>query len=160
MSEELNILKKQEESLEFEYFDHKLAYRLGTFMVEYAEKHDITIAVSIRSNDGSIIFQYLPDGTNLLNQKWMERKFNTVKWMERSSLMTTFAWEENGDTVENHGLNPEDFAICGGGVPIRIKGTKAVIGAVIASNLYHVDDHRFVITCLKEFMGRLDVVEL
>ena len=81
----------------------KTAWELGSFMVSYAQKHNITIAVSIRMNNGCILFQHCPDGTNLLNQKWMERKFNTVKLMERSSLMSALVFERDGDTPAVHG---------------------------------------------------------
>lgn len=153
MPQNLDILAKQEELLQFDHFNHEDAYALGTFMVDYAKKHEITIAVSIRMNNGCIVFQHCPDGTNLLNQKWMERKFNTVKLMERSSLMTNKIWERDGDTTDMHGLAGGDYAICGGGFPIRIKGTGAVIGAIISSNLYHIADHEFIIDCLKEFLN-------
>ena len=77
-------------------------------MVNYAQTHDITIAVSIRMNNGCILFQHCPDGTNLLNQKWMERKFNTVKLMERSSLLSALTFEKDGDTLDTHALSLED----------------------------------------------------
>lgn len=51
-------------------------------------------------NNGCIAFQYCPDGTNLLNQKWMERKFNTVSMMERSSLLSALTFEQDHDTLE------------------------------------------------------------
>lgn len=153
MSENLELLKKQEELLQFEHFNHEDAYALGTFMVEYARKNNITIAVSIRMNNGCILFQHCPDGTNLLNQKWMGRKFNSVKLMERSSLLSAMTFEEAGDTLATHALKEEDYALCGGGFPIRIKGTGAVIGAVISSNLYHIADHEFIIDCLREFLN-------
>lgn len=154
MANHIDILKKQEELLQFDHFDHGTAFDLGTFMVQYAKEHGITIAVSIRMNSGCILYQHCPDGTNLLNQKWMERKFNTVKLMERSSLLSTLAWEQEGSTVDTHALRMEDYALCGGGFPIRVKGCSAVIGAVIASNLYHIADHEFIIDCLREFLNR------
>ena len=153
MSENLEILQKQEELLQFPEFNHKTAWELGSFMVSYAQKHNITIAVSIRMNNGCILFQHCPDGTNLLNQKWMERKFNTVKLMERSSLMSALVFERDGDTPAVHGLAEADYALCGGGFPIRVKRSSPVIGAVIASNLYHIADHEFVINCLKEYLN-------
>ncbi|MFR3881020.1 MAG: heme-binding protein [Lachnospiraceae bacterium] len=97
----LNILKKQEELLQFEHFSNDDAFELGSFMVSYARKHNITIAISIRLNNGCILFQHCPDGTNLLNQKWMDRKFNFVKLMERSSLLSTFTFEHDNDTSRN-----------------------------------------------------------
>ncbi len=83
----------------------------------------------------------------------MDRKFNFVKLMERSSLLSTFTFEHDNDTLETHALSNNDYALCGGGFPIRIKGSKTVIGAVIASNLYHIADHEFIISCLKEYLN-------
>ena len=153
MTYDLDILKKQEELLQFDHFNYEDAYALGTFKVEHARKNNITIAVSIRMNNGCIVFQHCPDGTNLLNQKWMDRKFNTVKLMERSSLLSALIWKKDGDTPAVHGLAGEDYALCGGGFPIRIKGSDTVIGAVISSNLYHIADHEFVTECLRKFLN-------
>lgn len=152
MSNELNILEKQEYFLQFEHFTNNDAYTLGTFMVEYARQKNITIAVSIRLPNGYIAFQHGPDGTNLLNQKWMERKFNTVLLMERSSLRTSLVFEEGRETLGAHGLKEEDYALCGGGFPIRIKDRSGVAGVIIASNLYHIADHEFIIDCLREYL--------
>ena len=152
MDKNIEILKKQEELLQFPIFNHSTAYELGTFMVSCAQKQNITIAISIRMNNGCIIFQHCPDGTNLLNQKWMERKFNTVSLMERSSLLSALTFEQDQDTLENHGLSTADYALCGGGFPIRVKGSNAVLGTIIASNLYHIADHEFIIDCLKDFL--------
>ena len=157
MCENLNILKKQEVLLQFDHFNNDEAFELGSFMVSYAKKHDITIAVSIRLNNGCIFFQHCPNGTNLLNQKWIERKFNSVKLMERSSLLSAFTFEHDNDTPEIHALAAKDYALCGGGFPIRIKGSQTVIGAIIASNLYHIADHEFIISCLKEYLHCPDV---
>ena len=55
--------------------------------------------------------------------------------------------------MRTHALSNNDYALCGGGFPIRIKGSKTVIGAVIASNLYHIADHEFIISCLKEYLN-------
>ena len=73
--------------------------------------------------------------------------------MERSSLMSALVFERDGDTPAVHGLAEADYALCGGGFPIRVKGSSPVIGAVIASNLYHIADHEFVINCLKEYLN-------
>ena len=149
----LEILKKQEQMLQFENFNHEEALKLGIFMIEFAKKNNIIVAISIRMNSGCIAFQYCPDGTNLLNQKWMERKYNTVKIMERSSLLSAVSWEADDCTTETHGLKKEDYALCGGGFPIRIKGTSVPIGVVIASNLYHIEDHEYIVDCLREYLN-------
>ena len=152
-----NILTKQEEMLRFDKFNHEEAFKLGCFMAEYAKKKGITIAISIRMNNGNNIFQYCPDGTNMLNEKWMTRKFNTVCLMERSSLMSKIAWMEEGCDTKTHGLAQNEYALCGGGFPVRLKNHDNVIGVIITSNLYHVADHDFTIDCLKEYLHEYDV---
>ena len=57
MSNELEILTKQEALLQFPKFDQGDAYELGKFMVEYAKSQNIVVAVSIRMGSGSIVFQ-------------------------------------------------------------------------------------------------------
>ena len=47
MCKNLNILKKQEELLQFEHFCNDDAFELGSFMVSYARKHNITIAMAV-----------------------------------------------------------------------------------------------------------------
>lgn len=157
MAENFEILAEQEEKLQFDSFDQDTAWKLGCFMVEYAKKKHITIAACIRMNDGCIVFQHCPDGTNALNQRWMERKFNLVKLTGHSSLLTALNWEKDGQTAATHGLEEMEYAVCGGGFPIRIKGSKTALGAVIASNLFHIADHEFVVNCLKEFLNLPEV---
>lgn len=157
MTGNIEILKEQEAKLQFEKFDQEEAWKLGCYMVDYAKKNKIVIALSIRLNSGCIVFQYCPDGTNLLNQKWMERKFNTVKLTEHSSLLTAIEWEDAQQTATVHGLEEKEYAICGGGFPIRVKGTSNILGVIIASNLFHIADHEFVINCLKEYLDCPDV---
>lgn len=153
----IDILKKQEEKLQFPEFSHEEVWKLGSFMVEYAKKNEIVIAVSIRMNNGCTVFQYCPDGTGALNQKWMERKFNTVRLTGHASLLTALEWEAENQFPETHGLVAEDYAICGGGFPIYVKGNRCSVGAVIASNLFHIADHEFVVNCLKEYLKCPDV---
>lgn len=157
MADHTDILKKQEELLRFEKFDNNEAWKLGMCMAEYAEKNDITIAVSIITMDGCTVFQHFPNGTNALNQKWIQRKFQTVKLTSQSSLLTCLQWEKEGQTAQTHGVCENDYALCGGGFPIRVKGSETVLGAVIASNLHHMADHGFVVNCLKEFLQMPDV---
>ena len=44
------------------------------------------MAVSIRLNNGYTVFQHGMDGTNLINAQRLERKQQTVKLTEESSL--------------------------------------------------------------------------
>lgn len=157
MIEKMDILKLQEEGLQFPAFNQEEAWKLGCYMVDYAKRNQIVIAVSIRMNSGCIVFQHCPDGTNALNQRWMERKFNMVRLTEHASLRTALEWQSENQSAETHGMDGKEYAVCGGGFPIRIKGTENCLGAIIASNLFHIADHEFIICCLKEYLNCPDV---
>lgn len=148
----IEILKKQEELLRFDSFDNESAYELGLFMVKRAKDLGLQVAVSIRSSDGATLFQYLDNQCTALNDNWMRRKANTVIKMGASSLCAAYTLQKNKESIEDNGLSLKDYALCGGGFPVRVKNSDHVIGAVCCSNMYHVDDHEFVTGRLREFL--------
>ena len=156
MERHFDILDKQEEMLRFEHFTHADALDFGLFMINRAKDLGLCVSISICSADGAILFQYLPDGTNRLNDNWMRRKANTVLLMECSSLKATYNLERNGETLSDNGLSSADYALCGGGFPLRLKdGT--MVGAAVASNMFHIADHEFIAGSLREYLGCPDV---
>lgn len=154
------IIEKQEELLWFSQFTNDDGWKLGCYMVEEAKKQGIRLAMCIRLNNGYTVFQYGPDGTSILNQSWMNRKYNTVKLMDRSSLLSKYVMEDKNQTLADHGLNDETCVLCGGGFPIRVKGV-GNIGVVMVSALPHECDHDFIVGCLSGYLGieipRMDV---
>ncbi|MBO6133319.1 MAG: heme-binding protein [Lachnospiraceae bacterium] len=147
----INMLKLQEDILEFTHFTNKDAFALGRFMVEEAEKNDLHLAISIRRIDGTIIFQSLMDGTGQENIAWMERKFNTVRYMEMSTLKLFVELGESGETASDKFMDEMTFAISGGGFPIRLEEA-GLYGAVIVSGAHHVQDHDFIVRCLSKYL--------
>lgn len=105
IDEAIKVLDMQEEILQFSHFTNDDAWELGNMIVAAAKKLDVAIAASIRLNSGYIIFQHCFDGTNLLNEKWLSRKYNTVKMTERSSLYAYMLLQQNGETFEDWGVN-------------------------------------------------------
>ena len=145
------LILKQEEILQFEHFNNQDAWDLGKLMVEEIGQSGIELAVCIRKLNGNIIFQYASEKTNLNNQNWMIRKFNTVSLMERSSLGATVVSKITKEDAAVHGLSNTDYIFCGGGFPIRIK-SGGIAAIVTVSNLPHVQDHAFIVKCLAKFL--------
>lgn len=151
IDEALKILEMQEEILQFTHFTNADAWELGGLIVSEARMRGLPIAVSIRLNNGFVVFQYGFDGTNYYNEQWMTRKFNTVKMIEKSSLHLYTLLQKSGETLEEWFLDPKDYALCGGGFPIRVEEA-GVIGAIMVSGLEHVVDHDFLVKCISKYL--------
>lgn len=154
LEESIRILAMQEEILQFSHFTNEDAWELGRLMVAEAARNHLPVAISIRLNNGYTVFQYGFSGTNCNNELWMTRKFHTVRNMEMSSLRLFMMLKKNGETLEDRGLNSQDYVACGGGFPVRVAGV-GVIGSVIVSGLDHMADHDFAVACISQYL-RID----
>ena len=147
----IDQVTKQEEMLRFEHFTNNDAWELGKSLVDKVEREGIQMAISIRKLNGNTIFAYFSDGTNLMNENWMRRKYNTVKMNEMSSFKqwAIHTWREH--TLESMGLEVKDYALCGGGFPIKLKNGE-MVAVLTVSNLPHEKDHAFIIEGLSDFL--------
>ena len=149
------ITREQERLLRFERFTARDALALGQFITDRIYEKDMQLAVAVRRINGALLYHHLTEGTSLNNQRWMLRKFNTVSATERCSLAM---WAEEGIKGEGpvqHGMDPADYAFCGGGFPIRLK-TGELVGVATVSNLPHLEDHAFLVECIADFLGVKD----
>ena len=157
--EVMNILRMQEEILQFTHFSKKDACELGKLMVEEAGKRELAVAISIRLNSGLVVFQAFMDGTTLDNEAWIETKFNTVRRAEVSSLEFYMYLQNSGHTMAEKFMDETVYANSGGGFPIRIEDV-GVIGVIIVSGLNHVQDHDFIVRCLSRYLHMDEVPRL
>lgn len=153
------ITKQQEQLLVFPHFSNKDALDLGNFITQEIYDQKMELAVAIRRVNGAILYQHMTDGTNLNNQNWMMRKFHTVSLMERSSLGAWAISNLSGETVPVHGLSETEYVFCGGGFPIRL-ATGEIVAVLTVSNLFHIDDHRFIVKVLTKWLNIADVPQL
>ena len=152
-------VQKQELELRFDHFSNEDAFELGKHFVEKIKKDNIEMAVMIKKVNGNTLFSYFSEGTNLMNEKWMNRKFNTVVANEMSSYLRYAKSELEGDykdfnaAVVSQGLSPKDYVFCGGGFPIKLT-TGEMVGVVLASNLPHEQDHMFIVEGLTSYLKK------
>ena len=156
VEELVKVLEKQEEILQFSSFTNADAWELGNMVLQEAKRLGLTVAVRIRLNNGYTVFQYGMDGTNLLNEQWMTRKENTVKTLEESSLRFCMNLRANQESLEDHFLDPREYAACGGGFPIRVEEV-GVIGTIVVSGLDHVSDHDLLVKCISKYLHVAEV---
>ena len=151
VEELLSILEMQEEVLQFTHFTNEDAWELGNVIVAEAHKHKLPVAVSIRLNNGYTVFQYAADRTNLDNERWMARKYNTVKVKEMSSLRAYTTLRAEGITLDDWFMDPAEFAVFGGGFPIRVEEV-GVIGVILVSGLEHFADHDLIVKAVSKYL--------
>ena len=156
VEELVKVLEMQEEILQFSSFTNADAWELGNMVIQEAKRLGLTVAVRIRLNNGYTVFQYGMDGTNLLNEQWMTRKENTVKTLEESSLRFCMNLRANQESLEDHFLDPREYAACGGGFPIRVEEV-GVIGTIGVSGLDHVSDHDLLVKCISKYLHVAEV---
>ncbi len=154
------IVMQQEQLLRFNSFHNEEALALGNYFIKRAIEENHVIAVAIRELNGAILFQSLMEGTNLKNQNWMQRKFNTVSLMGKSSFGVWLTSCITGENPESQGLEPSEYAFCGGGMPIRLKSGETVAVLTI-SNLPHELDHHFMVQIVAEWLKiEIPVIDL
>ena len=136
IDELLGLLDMQEEILQFSHFTNADAWEVGN---------------CIRLNNGLTVFQYASDSVNLQSERWLQRKMNTVRTLERSSLYTSVLLRKSEETLADWYLDEKDYAACGGGFPIRIEEV-GVIGAILVEGQDHFSDHDLIVKSISRYL--------
>lgn len=138
--------------LELPSFTSGQAVALGLLATERAINESLPIVVEVH-HVGRLAYRAVLPGALPDSDDWIARKRRVVERYHRSTLATKVKYEERGTTFhEATGLSELEYAAHGGGMPIVVSGV-GVVGGFYASGLPEVDDHRFLVTCLRELKG-------
>ena len=152
-SMDLEQCLQQEQLYQFRNFSHADAWELGCALVSACAEMEGPLAVEIELNH-VLIFRFYPDGTGKFHEQWLRRKRNIVNTMEKSSLRCKFELAQSGeDLARDWCLDPMQYAACGGGFPIRLRGG-SVIGAIAVSGLPDLRDHAALIEGLRRYFEK------
>ena len=152
--EVLRTVKAEEEELRPVRFTSREAWELGCLLAEKIRGEGLPVAAVICALNGKVLFQYAGEGATLNNQNWLRRKCNTAALMERSTLRVWAEMTPAGRSLEELGVPVHDYAMIGGGFPIRLKsGEIAAVAAV--SGLAPEEDHKLLTGCLRAFLEQV-----
>ncbi|MNM55557.1 hypothetical protein D3C81_666970 [compost metagenome] len=153
LNDELALLIRQEETLQFPRFDEEVAWQLGALLYDRAAANSWPLVIDVRRFDRPLFFAARP-GITSDNHDWVRRKTNTVQRFLRSSYRIKHQLAlENLDITQRHYLSPADYASVGGGFPIIVQGA-GVIGAITVSGLPDRQDHQLIVDALCEILGK------
>ena len=148
----LATLRIQEESLQFSEFSNETAYKLGTRLVEVANKAKKSLTVDICRN-GQQLFHCALAGTSADNDEWVKRKNRVVNRFGHSSYYMGISCKSRGVSLEEkYYVDSAEYAAHGGAFPIIIKNV-GVVGTITVSGLPQEEDHNLVVSVIKEFLG-------
>ncbi|KAJ5550561.1 hypothetical protein N7535_001496 [Penicillium sp. DV-2018c] len=175
------VLIAQESSPEqtFEDFTSETAWSLGNALrnriLSLPENQRKPALISIALTGGNplhIVFQAATErGTIPDNENWVRRKRNTVlrwglsSWAMRQKMISGLAPGASADQIEaafvkkyavptaTGGAVADEYAIHGGGYPVRVKGVDGVVAVVVVSGLKQEDDHQVVAETIREFIA-------
>ena len=147
----LDILRVQDERLRFEHFSNADALKIGLHAIEAAKEFGKGFSIRVIAN-GAIVFSHHMDGTSKYNDWWMDKKLNTCREVQLSSLRF-FTEVEGGLRPRPNWLEYEgNYCIDGGCVPMRMKDGR-VFGYVITSGASHELDHEVATRGIARFLG-------
>lgn len=154
MKNEIKIMQEQQNELVFDEFTYDTAWELGNLLVERAREKKYPVALSITFNKQRRFYYAFP-GSAPTNDHFIARKENLVYECYKSSYEMTLAAEldTEHDFMDFWGLDSFEFVLAGGCFPITVKGM-GVLGTVTCSGLAQEDDHAFVVSVLREYLGK------
>lgn len=151
LDQDIERVTLQEKRLQFDSFDPRIAWEIGSRLKAAAEQRGVSVAIDI-SLQGFPLFSYAMPGTTPGNADWIRRKRNVVSLMHRSSYAIGLSLERDKTTLEaKMGLPARDYAPHGGCFPIMLRNTGCV-GAITVSGLPQRKDHELVVVVLADYL--------
>jgi uncharacterized protein (UPF0303 family) len=139
--------------LELPTFSAAEAVALGLLATDRAITEQLAIIIEVH-HLGRLAYRAALPGSIPDSDDWIVRKRRTVERYQRSTLATKVKYEERGTTFNDAtGLSELEYAAHGGGMPILVTGV-GVVGGFYASGLPEVEDHRFLVACLRDLRSQ------
>jgi len=151
MSEILEQLLLEEQTLQFTCFNENTAWQIGCWLVDYAVQNKLPITIDIRKGEHQLFHAGRP-GTSTDNDEWVKRKVRLVNRVGHSSFYIGQLLKSEGKSIEQKFLLPEsEFAPHGGCFPVLLRGT-GMVGTITVSGLAQEEDHRIVVLAIKHYL--------
>ncbi|TKX19092.1 hypothetical protein C1H76_8758 [Elsinoe australis] len=157
---DLPSLLLQEQQLVLPTLTATTAWSLGTLLRTTLLPHPkpTVIHISLVSHPPQTLFHCALPGTLPDNEIWVQRKARTVRRFGHSTWYMHNKFEGNeGLFAKKNGLGEEagNYAIHGGGWPVRVKGVEGVVGVIVVSGLAQSEDHGVIVKVLREYIEGL-----
>ncbi len=139
----VSILAEQEKLLHYSAFTRETALALGLKILQLAQDNYKKPAAIRIVEDGMTIFSYKMAGTSSENDWWMDRKL-AVSRMTGMSSLRSYVEAKVGHQPAGWLQRPDNFAACGGCIPVFPANNTAPWAHVLVSGMHHHEDHQII----------------
>ncbi|TQS35115.1 hypothetical protein Golomagni_04473 [Golovinomyces magnicellulatus] len=152
---DLESISRIDASLVFEHFTTDDAWELGVGLRNrlLPIPTPVVINISLANQNQTVFHSVTHSGVMPDNENWVERKRRTVlRWGCSTWFMACKFGGDEKAFREKYALGSSagDYAIHGGGIPIRVTGVEGVVAVVVVSGLKQDEDHAVIVEVIKE----------
>lgn len=150
MPELLAEIRAEAAERDLEHFDLALARAIGVELAGVAERDNLPIVIDVLRGDQRA-FHAAFDGTTAEHDDWVRRKANTARLHQVPSL--EFVVRQRVSGRQPDWLDPHEYAVAGGAVPLFVQGNLA--GIVTVSGLVGSirADHDLAMEAVRKIAG-------
>ncbi|TDC76721.1 heme-binding protein [Streptomyces hainanensis] len=129
-------------------FSHADAVALGQAALGLAERRGLPVVVRVTRGE-QVVFHAAREGTTAEHDDWVRRKINSARRHEIPTLELVLRQRVSGRVAD--WLDPREFAVAGGAVPVVVAG--GIAGVIAVSGLVGSvrDDHDLAMAALRAF---------
>lgn len=154
---DLESLAAIEQSLVFPSFTANTAWELGNALrfrlLDFPDPAVINISLA---NSNQLLFHTVTrSGTQADNDTWVARKRETVlRWGFSSWYMHNKLGGDEAKFAAKYMLGERagNYAIHGGGFPVRVKGVEGIVGVIVVSGLKQEWDHQVIVETVEKYL--------
>jgi len=160
---DLEGVSAQENSLLFRSFTSDTAFALGMHIrnrMRSIAPDPAVVNITLANSNQLLFHACSKPGTTADNDNWVAMKRRVVlRWGCSSYLMHLKCGGDEQLFTEKFalGVQAKEYAIYGGGVPVRIEGVEGVYAVVVVSGLAHEDDHMVIIEALEDYIKEMKI---
>jgi uncharacterized protein (UPF0303 family) len=159
---DLDQLEHIDSTLAFPTFTSETAWTLGCLLRQrlLANPRPVVIDISLAQGNHTVFRAVTRAGTLPDNDIWVTRKRNTVlRWGQSTwYLHNKFAGDE-AEFAKKFALGDKagEYAIHGGGWPVRVKGVDGIVAVVVVSGLKQEHDHGIIVQVAAELLEQMGI---
>ncbi|KAF9075355.1 hypothetical protein BDP27DRAFT_44609 [Rhodocollybia butyracea] len=159
-SRDLKTLAELEQSLIFPSFTADTAWELGNTLRSRLLEFPVpaVIAISLANSNQLLFHNVTRSGTQPDNDTWVARKRATVlRWGCSTWYMHNKLQGDEAAFAAKYMLGDRagQYAIHGGGFPIRVRGVEGIVGVIVVSGLKQDQDHQVVVETVAKYLSKV-----